>query len=66
MTPSQLRDARLLLGLSLDQMAGLLGYSGATRKHTQYALEHGIRTVRNAQARLVEAYLAGYRPDDWP
>ncbi len=66
MSPDELRTARLSLGLSLDQMAGLLGYSGNKRKHTQYALEHGLRTIRGAQSRLVNAYLAGYRPDDWP
>ena len=29
-------------------------------------LETGRRTIRPAQRRLIEAYLAGYRPQDWP
>jgi hypothetical protein len=29
-------------------------------------METGRREIRDAQRRLVEAYLAGYRPPDWP
>lgn len=66
MTPKQLKKARLTLGLSLDQMALMLGYSGPRKRHMQYSLENGLRTIREPQIRLARAYLDGYRPDDWP
>ena len=31
-----------------------------------HKLENGGRPIREPQRRLVEAYLSGYRPDDWP
>lgn len=66
MTPKQLEKARRELGLSLDSMATMLGYQGSQRRQMQYDLETGRRAIRAPQRRLVEAYLSGYRPDDWP
>lgn len=66
MTPSQLARARERLGLTLEQMATLLGYQGAHRRQMQYDLETGRREIREPQRRLVEAYLSGYKPADWP
>lgn len=66
MTPAQFSQARRKLGLSLDQMAVLLGYEGEQARSQVHHLETGRRDVRPAQRRLVEAYLAGYRPSDWP
>jgi transcriptional regulator with XRE-family HTH domain len=66
MTPSQLKQARLRLGLSLYDMATMLGYEGYQRRGMQHDLETGRRAIREPQRRLVEAYLAGYRPHDWP
>jgi transcriptional regulator with XRE-family HTH domain len=66
MTHIELRSARLRLGLSLAEFARLLGYDGNQIKSTAHRLEIGQRTIREPQRRLVEAYLAGYRPDDWP
>lgn len=66
MTPSQLAHARQRLGLTKEQMATVLGYQGAQRRQMQYDLEAGRREIREPQRRLVEAYLAGYRPKDWP
>jgi len=66
MTPKQLAAARHRLGLTLEQMATLLGYAGGQRRQIQYNLETGRRVIREPQRRLVEAYLAGYRPPDWP
>ena len=54
------------MGLTLEQMATMLGYKGAQRRQMQYDLETGRREIREPQRRLVEAYLAGYRPKDWP
>ena len=58
--------ARKRLGLTLDQMAAMLGYDGANAKSQVHHLETGRRDIRPAQRRLVEAYLSGYRPADWP
>ena len=66
MTSEQLARARKRLGLSLAQMAELLGYEGDSGRSQVHHLETGRRTIRGAQRRLVEAYLAGYRPTDWP
>jgi DNA-binding transcriptional regulator YiaG len=66
MTSSDIREARHKLGLSLDAMAYLLGYVGSQRRQMQHDLETGRRRIREPQRRLVEAYLRGYRPDDWP
>lgn len=66
MTPKQIAQARQRLGLTLEQMATLLGYEGENRRIMMHKLEHGQRPIREPQRRLVEAYLRGYRPDDWP
>lgn len=66
MTPFELRSARLRMGLSLAEFARMLGYDGGQIKATAHRLELGERTIREPQRRLVEAYLAGYRPPDWP
>lgn len=66
MTPSELRQARHTLGLSLDAMARMLGYEGDHARSQMHHLETGKREIRPAQRRLVELYLAGARPTDWP
>lgn len=66
MTPDQLSKARQKLGLTLEQMATMLGYVGEQRRQMMYDLESGRRSIREPQRRLTEAYLAGYRPKDWP
>lgn len=66
MTPNEIREARRRLGLSLDRMAEMLGYDGQFRKDQMHKLETGAREIRPPQARLLRAYLEGYRPPDWP
>lgn len=66
MTPQQMAQARQRLGLTLEQMAEMLGYRGVQRRQMQYDLETGRREIREPQRRLVAAYLSGYRPEDWP
>lgn len=66
MTPDQLARARKRLGLTLDEMAAMLGYEGENAKSQMHHLETGRRDLRPAQRRLVQAYLSGYRPPDWP
>lgn len=66
MTPTELREARLRLGLTLEAMATMLGYQGVQRRQMLYDLESGRKPIREPQRRLVAAYLSGYRPGDWP
>jgi transcriptional regulator with XRE-family HTH domain len=66
MSPTELARARERLGLSLEAMATMLGYQGTQRRQMQYDLETGRRAIREPQRRLVDAYLSGYRPKDWP
>jgi hypothetical protein len=64
MTSNQLREARRKLGLNLAQMAWALGYETQHGKSQVKHMETG-KTIMPAQRRLIEAYLAGYRPRDW-
>ena len=66
MTPTDIKAARTALGLTLVQCADLLGYEGEQRRSMMHRLETGARDLRPAQERLLRAYLAGYRPPDWP
>ena len=66
MTPEKMAEARKRLGLTLEQLATMLGYQGVQRRQMQHDLETGRREIREPQRRLVDAYLDGYRPDDWP
>ena len=60
------KGARLRLGLTLDQMADMLGYEGDHKRQMMHRVETGERRLREPQRRLIEAYLHGYRPNDWP
>lgn len=68
MTPAEIIQARLALGLSRAQLAALLDLK--TPQDVQRmempatAATHRSPPVR--AVRLIRAYLAGYRPDDWP
>lgn len=66
MTPQEFRAARHKLGLTLSQAAHVLGYEGTHANQQIRKMEAGEREVRNPQARLMRAYLDGYRPQDWP
>jgi len=66
MTPTELKEARLTLGLTLEQMATMLRYKGSGRRQQMWNLENGLRTLGDERAELVKVYLSGYRPDDWP
>lgn len=66
MTGEELKAARKLLGLTLEELAELLGYQGEHKRQMLYDLETGRRPIREPQRRLIEAYLEGYRPRDWP
>jgi transcriptional regulator with XRE-family HTH domain len=60
------REARRQLGLSLEDMASMLGYEGEHRRQLMHRIEIGERALREPQRRLIAAYLEGYRPADWP
>ncbi len=62
MTPTDFKQARQSLGLTQAQTAAMVGRK--TRNVQQW--EAGDRAVDQAAALLVAAYLAGYRPADWP
>jgi transcriptional regulator with XRE-family HTH domain len=66
MTGDAVKAARRELGLTLEQLAHLLGYVGEQARSQMHHLETGRRPLRPAQERLLRSYLAGYRPDDWP
>ena len=63
MTPAEIRQARIELGLTPAEIAPLLGYGAASRI---YEIESGARNPSAAALRLLRAYLDGYRPNDWP
>lgn len=63
MTPEAFRAARVTLGLTQEQFAKVLGYGQKVRVSE---VERGIREAGPAVVRLVQAYLDGYRPADWP
>jgi transcriptional regulator with XRE-family HTH domain len=61
------KKLRLSLGLTLDQMGEMLGYSPSPhRKAAVHRLETGEREISPIKARLLTAYRSGYRPEDWP
>lgn len=66
MTPDELQQIRHGLGLTLTQMAQMLGYQGEHIRQMMFDLETERRPIREAQRRLAEAYRDGYRPSDWP
>jgi len=69
MTPAEFKAARLALGLTQGQLAGVLGYTPKSgRSHVGiFELASGnARQVPPQVRRLLEAYLDGYRPPDWP
>jgi transcriptional regulator with XRE-family HTH domain len=63
MSPTEIREARLRLGLTQAELAPLLGYSDVMRVSE---LERGVRKPGAAVVRLLHAYLEGYRPENWP
>lgn len=63
---ADLKEARLRLGLTQTHMGEMLGYSGAHVRQMVYEIEQGQKPLMPCQARLLQAYLDGYRPVDWP
>jgi hypothetical protein len=67
MTPEQLKEARLKLGLSVTQLADMLGVTDQhARRLTITPGKGSHRPINRTVERLLQAYLDGYRPADWP
>jgi hypothetical protein len=64
--PIDTKKARTKLGLSPTQMGHMLGYQGENVRQMVYEIEGGKKPLMPCQRRLIEAYLSGYRPNDWP
>lgn len=67
-TGSDLRDARLQLGLTSNELAEAVGLEGS-RRSQQIAVSQWEQDVRPIPARvalLVECFLDGARPSSWP
>jgi transcriptional regulator with XRE-family HTH domain len=68
MSPLEFKAARQSLGLTVSQMAEMLGVHPVHVRRMEMPCDHSTtaRVVTPATARLVTAYLDGYRPRDWP
>lgn len=67
MTPQETKEARHKLGLSVADLARLLDTDAQTvRRMEQRDDASTFRRPAPRMVRLIEAYLAGYRPTDWP
>ena len=67
MTHTEVRAARIALGLEPDELAKMLdvGTQTVTRmESTPHRSKHRAPAVR--MVRLIRAYLDGHRPADWP
>jgi DNA-binding transcriptional regulator YiaG len=61
------KEVQRKLGLSVSQMALMLGVTDIQVRRMGTAPELGShRPVNGATQRLLQAYLEGYRPKDWP
>ncbi len=67
MTNRELYRARVTLGLSRVQMAAMLDTDPTTVKKWETAETNvSYRPPPARVIRLMQAYLDGWRPDDWP
>lgn len=67
MTPNELRAARGRLKLSQSQLGKLLGVTEVhIRRMETPAHRKSNRAIPPYVVRLVNLYLDGYRPNDWP
>ena len=62
LSSDEFKAARKSFGLNQEQMAQMLGYGSKVRVSE---IENG-REPGAAVARLMQAYVDGYRPEDWP
>lgn len=63
----ELKEARRKLGLSVAQMAAMLGVKDQHVRRMESAPDlESARPVNGTTERLIRAYLDGYRPKNWP
>lgn len=63
--PDQIKAIRAKLGLSQEELAEQLGYTGSYRRQKVYRLEAGAEPVDYLRANLLRAMEAGYVPVGW-
>ena len=63
MTGEEIRNARKQLGLTQAEFAVVMGFS--SRPYIS-DVEAGRYELSPTALRLLQAYLSGYRPADWP
>jgi len=63
MTGEEIRNARKQLGLTQAEFAVVMGFS--SRPYISY-VESERYKMSDTAVRLLQAYLDGYRPTDWP
>jgi DNA-binding transcriptional regulator YiaG len=67
MTHTEIRAARLALGLEPDELAKMLNVEVRTVRRMESDPNHSTHRVPAVRmVRLIRAYLDGHRPADWP
>lgn len=67
MTHDEIKEARRQLRLSVRQLAVLLETDEQSIRRMEIPPDRSTaRKPAPRMARLIRAYLAGYRPEDWP
>ena len=67
MLPEQIKEARRVLGLTQSQLAALLDTDGQSVRRMEMNPDASTsRKPAPRMVRLIQAYLSGYRPIDWP
>ena len=67
MTHEEIKLARQALGLSLSEFAEMLDTDPTTTRRLEMAPHNSTaRQPAPRMVRLIQAYLDGYRPTDWP
>jgi hypothetical protein len=54
------------LGLDRAQFLHMMGIKSVNPRADVYKIRSGIKKLSAGQDRLLNAYLEGYRPKDWP
>lgn len=66
-THEQFKEARHKLGLSVAEAAAMLGVGELLVRRMELAPDKSShRPVQGPVQRLMDLYLAGFRPKDWP
>jgi transcriptional regulator with XRE-family HTH domain len=67
MDHTEIKAARQALGLSLSEFAEMLDTDPTTTRRLEMDPRHSTaRQPAPRMVRLIQAYLDGYRPTDWP